>query len=249
MIEITNDVRFLLPIMLSVMTAKWVADFLTHSLYHAIIELKCLPFLNPEISLHGAKDGDLEKHTITDLIGHDMVVQTIREESETAGSVARLLLETQHGAYPVVDGDGYFKGTITRSTLIFILGRLEQNDTSEPKHADIVAAEASDRDPVPAMEMLQRCLNKPELSKAKVDIAPYINSSAFSLRANFSLHRTYMLFRTMGLRHLVIVSHTNKVVGIITRKDLMDFRLHSVLHPHGHDDGHGSHGALVVQCA
>ena len=56
MIEITNDVRFLLPLMLGVMVAKWVADSLTHSLYHAIIEAKCIPFLSPEVSIHGGTD-------------------------------------------------------------------------------------------------------------------------------------------------------------------------------------------------
>ena len=47
-IEITNDVMFLLPIMVAVMVAKVVADTVTHSLYHAQLELKCVPFLDSE---------------------------------------------------------------------------------------------------------------------------------------------------------------------------------------------------------
>ena len=46
--EITNDVQFLLPIMASIMMAKWVGDFFTHPLYHATLELKCIPFLDAE---------------------------------------------------------------------------------------------------------------------------------------------------------------------------------------------------------
>lgn len=38
------------PIMTSVMVAKWVADASTHSLYHALIEIKCLPFLDADAS-------------------------------------------------------------------------------------------------------------------------------------------------------------------------------------------------------
>ena len=46
--ELTNDVQVLLPVMVAVMVAKWVGDFFTHPIYHAIMEIKCIPFLNPE---------------------------------------------------------------------------------------------------------------------------------------------------------------------------------------------------------
>ena len=51
--EITNDIQFLLPIMVAIMIAKWVGDFATHPLYHALLELKCIPFLDSEpVILH-----------------------------------------------------------------------------------------------------------------------------------------------------------------------------------------------------
>ena len=46
--ELTNDVQILLPVMVAVMVAKWVGDFFTHPVYHALMELKCIPFLEPE---------------------------------------------------------------------------------------------------------------------------------------------------------------------------------------------------------
>lgn len=54
---------------------------------------------------------------------------------------------------------------------------------------------------------------------------PYINKSAMSVQAHFSLQRTYIIFRTLGLRHLTVVDRQNRVVGVITRKDLMPFPL------------------------
>ena len=42
---------------------------------------------------------------------------------------------------------------------------------------------------------------------------------------DYSLYRTYVIFRTLGLRHLVVVDVHNHVVGIITRKDLMPFNM------------------------
>lgn len=38
---------------------------------------------------------------------------------------------------------------------------------------------------------------------------------------SFSLERAYILFSTMGLRHLVITDDHNRVKGIVTRKDLV----------------------------
>ena len=46
MVEMTNDIQFLLLIMVAVLFAKWIGDFVTHPFYHALIELKCIPFLD-----------------------------------------------------------------------------------------------------------------------------------------------------------------------------------------------------------
>ena len=32
--------------MTTIMFAKWVGDLFTHSIYHSILELKCIPFLD-----------------------------------------------------------------------------------------------------------------------------------------------------------------------------------------------------------
>jgi chloride channel 7 len=245
MIEITNDVRFLLPIMLSVMVAKWVADSITHSLYHALMEAKCLPFLNPEVTLHGAMDGDLERFTVAQLLeaihhGDQTVVTMGAGESETFGSVARKLDETTHGAFPVVHEDGRFEGLVSRTQLLAILaasrngedgGSRLAKDYLELIHSEEVARQNADTGET--RELLHAC-GQPPLASRLFNIGPFVNSSAFSVRDHFSLHRAYMLFRTMGLRHLTVVDGFNKVVGVVTRRDLMDFNLHDVLH-------HGDH--------
>lgn len=56
-----------------------------------------------------------------------------------------------------------------------------------------------------------------------------MNRSAPRIEEEFSLHRTYIIFRTLGLRHLTVVDMVNRVVGIITRKDLMGFSLEEKL--------------------
>ena len=58
-----------------------------------------------------------------------------------------------------------------------------------------------------------------------VELTPYINTSAVTVPQNFSIERAYLIFRSMGLRHLTIVDDNNRIQGIVTRKDLMGYRL------------------------
>ena len=62
-----------------------------------------------------------------------------------------------------------------------------------------------------------------------VDLKPYTDCSTFTVQETFSLDVTYNLFRSMGLRHLVVVDAMNSVVGIITRHNLVESNLKRVL--------------------
>ena len=53
-VELTNDLTFVMPIMVAILVAKWVASLFTHALYHQLIEFKCIPFLDWELIVHGA---------------------------------------------------------------------------------------------------------------------------------------------------------------------------------------------------
>jgi hypothetical protein len=64
-------------------------------------------------------------------------------------------------------------------------------------------------------------------NKGKISLVPIINWSPWTVPKYFNLQMTYLLFRTMGLRHLVVLDGES-VCGIITRKDLLPHRLHSL---------------------
>jgi len=50
---------------------------------------------------------------------------------------------------------------------------------------------------------------------------PYIDHSPRCVSEKFSLHRAFVMFRTLGVRHLIVTDNANRVTGIITRKDLI----------------------------
>ena len=64
MVEITNDIQFLLLIIVAILFAKWTGDYFTHSIYHSLLEFKCIPFLDAEPVLikENGKAANLESH-------------------------------------------------------------------------------------------------------------------------------------------------------------------------------------------
>lgn len=65
----------------------------------------------------------------------------------------------------------------------------------------------------------------PCLLSQVVDLTPYVNTSALKVAESMSLERAYIMFRNMGLRHMIVVDAHNRVKGILTRKDLLGFKL------------------------
>lgn len=64
-------------------------------------------------------------------------------------------------------------------------------------------------------------LTADDLSRV-VNLRPYVNEAALVTLKTTSMRRVSRLFRTMGLRHLLVVENCPKVVGIITRKDIIN---------------------------
>ena len=50
-----------------------------------------------------------------------------------------------------------------------------------------------------------------------------------ALPDNFSLHRAYLLLRTLGMRQIILLDDSNQPSGILTRKDLMGFAVEAKL--------------------
>ncbi|KAL8619446.1 hypothetical protein ACOMHN_011797 [Nucella lapillus] len=239
MMELTNDVQVLLPVMVSVMVSKWVGDFFTHPIFHAQLEMKCIPFLesDPRVTIMG-KNVRLELYTVKDVMSSP--VDTIREV-EGVRHLAQLVLNTTHGGFPVVrktdSGHRVFVGCITRLELLVLLLKEdlftegEHRNRTTPQEREITWVEYEEMlfdklaNPEQKSHALERYLNEPAYENKHLDLTQYINDSAMSIPERFSLQRTYVLFRTLGLRHLTVVSTHSEVVGVVTRKDLMGYSM------------------------
>ncbi len=52
-----------------------------------------------------------------------------------------------------------------------------------------------------------------------------MSTSATMLDQDFSLQRTYQMFRYLGLSHITVVNLRHQVLGVITRKDLLPYNI------------------------
>lgn len=67
----SNEVHFIVPILISIMVAKSVADATTHDLYHGILDVKCVPFLPPEPEGNSAA---MDMHSVEEIMHHAPIV-------------------------------------------------------------------------------------------------------------------------------------------------------------------------------
>ena len=309
--EMSNDVRILLPAMVAIMLAKWVADAASHSLYHGLLEVKCVPFLPKE----PVSDVSLDLLDVRYVMAAPVV--TLREYMRL-GEVRDVLRSTRHNGFPIVrpvldsnsvvdrrmtnssvrsvgsgvnmnvmvappsrdqsmdqykkdddlsvrshqnvydngygdtrnrtigadmndldNNDAVFIGLVARDHLLRLLLEAVRRGTAQHleleypdlnhQHADPGVIAAEEEQQLAVLEgrpqTPQHFPSAPALWDEIMDLTPYINMAAHRVPETFSVERAYLLFSTMGLRHLVVVDEHNKVRGIVTRKDLLGYRL------------------------
>jgi len=109
LIELSNDAHFILPIMVSILVAKWVADATgVHPIYHALMAKKKLPYLpvTPHVSL------PLELFVAGQISTADVECVPL---VVSLPALARLLLTTEHHAFPVTTTEGEKHGSSTEA--------------------------------------------------------------------------------------------------------------------------------------
>ncbi|GET91682.1 chloride channel protein, putative [Leishmania tarentolae] len=134
MMELTADVSHITCLMLSILLAKGIGDKCCHSFYHASLEVKAVPFLEAQTSMHL-----LDTYTARDVMTSPV---TVLRTMDTVLHVVEVLTMTRHNAFPVVrvgETDQAYEGMITRSQLQLLLWVVylhEMGDASEVLNDD-----------------------------------------------------------------------------------------------------------------
>eukprot|EP01065_Artemidia_motanka_P008666 TRINITY_DN14364_c0_g1_i1.p1 TRINITY_DN14364_c0_g1~~TRINITY_DN14364_c0_g1_i1.p1 ORF type:complete len:991 (+),score=152.67 TRINITY_DN14364_c0_g1_i1:47-2974(+) len=246
--ELTDETGYLICLMIAVATGKLVADAIphSHSLYHELMTLRNIPFLDRNVLEEGlGKGGRLVCYRASEVMSPE--VRCIRRHTRIR-DLALLLdrrfwsEQERHQAFPVVDDDNHFIGLIRRQQLHTVmvmeafkvepgagLGELPVAHGLQVMEgsADLWRQQMRVEDELfvhTGEDGVNLCTPPalPERAyKRQVDLTEHIDTSALSVSCATSLQTVYDLFVSVALRHLVVVDNENRVCGMITRKDLL----------------------------
>ena len=240
LMETTDNIQYLLPIMLTLTLSKVVGDQFNISLYDMHVEIKCIPFLEFK------PPAGMEQLHAEDLMSTPVVTF---DDVESAETIYRRLQRTKHNGFPVLlRGTNKFVGVVLRSQLIVLLklrAFCGENGLNDPSRMTQVEREGSTESAVGGglsglqvggmqitsqhfatalqseVPSIDKCGVEPhELTGKYLDLRPVMNPRPFSVGEDTSLVRVFRLCRAMGIRHLPVVNIDNEVVGMITRKEL-----------------------------
>lgn len=219
-LEAAGSPNLLLPLMLTFAAARYSGNAINSPMYDMHIEIKELPFLEGQLKTLGL----LNYHPVTEIMAHPVVSV---EEINRVGLVYEILSKTKHNGFPVVSKSGHLRGLILRKHLCSLLKfKAFSLPGGNPggKTAAAVFHDTLERT-YPRYPKIDEIDLQPDELNCWVDLRAYMDTAVYSINESSSIQKCYRFFRTMGLRHLVVVDGDHKVTGMITRHDITEHRL------------------------
>ena len=217
LMEATGNVTFGLPLMLVLMTAKFVGDVFNEGIYDMHIHLMSVPILGWEAP-HLA-------HQVKAVQVMNSPVKTLKP-IEKVDVIYTLLNDPKscHNGYPVVDEvTGQLRGLILRDHLLILMQRnIFREFADDGNHSQLRLRHLRDAYPrFPTISDIPTSILGQGFS---IDLTSYMNPAPYIVSDQSSLTKIFTLFRALGLRHLCVMSNGNQVIGMVTRKDLARFK-------------------------
>uniref|UniRef100_A0A673IQ50 Chloride channel protein n=1 Tax=Sinocyclocheilus rhinocerous TaxID=307959 RepID=A0A673IQ50_9TELE len=224
LVEATGNVTYGFPIMLVLMTAKIVGDYFIEGLYDIHIKLQSVPFLH--------SDAPPTSHWLTAREVMSSPV-TCFNRVEKVGRIVDVLSNTStiHNGFPVVAHTSpviptrKICGLILRSQLIVLLKHKVFVERASSRLSQRKLQLKDFRDAYPRFPPIQSIHVSQDERECMMDLTEFMNPTPYTVPQETSLPRVFKLFRALGLRHLVVVDNENRVVGLVTRKDLARYHV------------------------
>ncbi|XP_030548161.1 chloride channel protein CLC-d [Rhodamnia argentea] len=221
MVEITNNLKLLPLIMLVLLISKAVGDAFNEGFYEEQARLRGIPLLESRPKYQ------MRKMTAKEACGTRKVISLPRVVK--VSDVASILRSNKHNGFPVIDhtrnGETLVIGLMLRSHLLVLLqSKVDFQHSPLPCEGSGIIRHNFNEFVKPAtsrgLSIGDIHLSSDDL-EMYIDLAPFLNPSPYVVPEDMSLTKVYNLFRQLGLRHVFVVPRASRVVGLITRKDLL----------------------------
>jgi hypothetical protein len=145
-LEGTGAVKQLMPIILTTVVSKWVGDSFNEGLYHTALELKHIPFLEPQERRRNRNKSAQDVMTPAGRRNDGLVMF---DETETVHNVLRKLVDNKHNGFPVLrerpDGRKVFVGLVLRNQAYTLIAeRHFASDGGIPEGAPVAGGGGGD---------------------------------------------------------------------------------------------------------
>lgn len=224
MVEITNNLKLLPLIMLVLLISKAVGDAFNEGLYEEQARLRGIPLLESRPKYQ------MRKMTAKEACGNKKVVYFPRVVK--VADVVSILRSNKHNGFPVIDhtrnGESLVIGLMLRSHLLVLL-----QSKVDFQHSPLPSDPRGGGKPIRhnftefAKPVSSKGISIDDIHLSSddlemyIDLAPFLNPSPYVVPEDMSLSKAYNLFRQLGLRHILVVPRASRVIGLITRKDLL----------------------------
>ncbi|XGW09596.1 hypothetical protein V3C99_011685 [Haemonchus contortus] len=220
MFELTGSLEFIVPTMVATMFSKWIGDAICKTgIYDAHIELNGYPFLDnkeeypystiaiqvmrPSPAVAPSSIAPENQHERNDLA-------VIVQDGMSVGDIEQLLRETNFNGFPVV----------VSTNSMYLVGFVTRRDLQLALHA------ARKTQPYVVTDSLAYFSNQvPESTAggpAPLRLRKIIDLAPMTVTDQTPMETVIDMFRKLGLRQ-VLVTKNGKVLGIITKKDILQF--------------------------
>lgn len=135
------------------------------------------------------------------------------DENYLSGSYQRCSISTKRESH------GRFRGLVLRWQILVMLDLKIFNENERSYEKLNLEAFQKSYPSYPSLEQVIGNLDS-ESYNYHVDLRSIMNPTPYIVHHSASFPRIFQIFRSLGLRHLVVIDDRNEVVGMITRKDL-----------------------------
>ena len=220
MLELTGEMRYILPHMIAIMVAKWVSDLISaEGVYDLTMSQLGHPFLDETRSMNLVRKQD-PPHTLRRLVPSMMAMDEMTVKIDKDNATSRQMLETKlnqlksmgllDGGLAIVKNDGMLQGFIGEGELEYGLhevGKMHGKDCRVRLLGQKWDAAISYS---PQDEERPTLVNETVKENEVLDLRSFVDRAPISLCEVAPMEFAMEYFSKLGVRHILIVQEVSQ---------------------------------------